>query len=205
MKERVTPHNKESLIIKKHFRIIGVIVAVILVSLPFITTFNELLTAGIMKIEAYNLIQNIIVPYEVKMVAVLLKALGIYSQVSQSSIYIKKGSELLGVFISWNCIGWQSVILFAITLITGLQGPYTVLSKAQTVIVGFLGTFVVNIFRVTLVTLFAYFFGQLPAIIFHDYGSTIMIILWLLLFWYVSYTFILERKKEDVGTAAIPN
>jgi len=195
MKEVTTQGAPETKSQKNNFQSIAVIAALVLITLPFVTTFNELLTKGIMSIQIYRVIQNWVVPGEVKIVAVILRAFGIFSKVSQSSIYLKKGSEELAVFISWNCIGWQSVILFAITLITGLQGPYTLKSKAETVTLGLLGTFLGNIFRVTLVTLFAYFFGQLPAIIFHDYGSTLMIILWLLVFWYGSYTFILEREK----------
>ena len=41
-------------------------------------------------------------------------------------------------------------------------------------VVGFLGTFLVNLFRMASVAMISYFFGQLPAVIYHDYGSTII-------------------------------
>jgi len=44
------------------------------------------------------------------------------------------------------------------------------------------------------VVLIAYLFGQFPAIIAHDYGSLLAVIIWLFFFWWFSYTFVLEMK-----------
>lgn len=150
-----------------------------------------------MKIEIYRTIQDKIVPTEVKMVAGILKVLGIDSQASPTSFLMTKGEEKVGVTISWNCIGWQSLILFLITLVMGLQGPYKAYSKVKTIIIGFLGTLLVNIFRVTLVALIAYFFGRFPAVLFHDYGSTLLIVAWIFVFWWLSYSLILEQTEAS--------
>jgi hypothetical protein len=59
-------------------------------------------------------------------------------------------------------------------------------------IVGFLGTFLVNLFRMASVAIIAYFFGQLPAVIYHDYGSTIIILGWLFAYWWFCHGWLLE-------------
>jgi exosortase/archaeosortase family protein len=135
------------------------------------------------------------------MIAVILGFFGIEASVSETSLYLLKGAITLPIYISWNCVGWQSFILFAITLITGLQGSYTRRSKVETVILGFLGTFLVNLLRISIVCLVAYYVGQLPAVIFHDYGGTILILLWLFLFWYFAHGYVLEPIEGKGGEA----
>lgn len=128
------------------------------------------------------------------MIAVILRLFGIQASVSQTSLYLVKGSSTLPIYISWNCVGWQSFILFAITLLTGLQGPYTRRTKVETTLLGLLGTFWVNLLRIAAVCVVAFFWGQLPAVIFHDYGGTIIILLWLVFFWYFATTLVLEGE-----------
>lgn len=177
------------------FRALFFFLAAILLILPFITTFNEFLTSVVMKIKLYRLIQDFIVPSQVKMITVILRLLGIEAYPGLVTVSFGKAIGQV-VEISWNCIGWQSVILLLISLFTGLQGPYKIYSKFQTVVIGFLGTFLVNLIRVTLVILVTYYFGRLPGMIFHDYFSTIMIIAWLFFFWWFSFNYVLEKREE---------
>ena len=177
------------------FRTLFFLLASVLLILPFITTFNEFLTSVVMKIEAYRLLQNFVVPSQVKMITVILRLLGIEAYPGLVTVSFGKAVGQV-VEISWNCIGWQSVILLLISLFTGLQGPYKIYSKFQTVVIGFFGTFLVNLIRVTLVILITYYFGRLPGMIFHDYFSTIMIIAWLFIFWWFSFSYVLEKKEE---------
>ena len=179
------------------YQLILILASVILLVMPFITTFNELLTSVVMRLGLDAVLQGWVVPTQVRMIAVILRLFGIYATVSQTSLYLLKGAMTLPIYISWNCVGWQSFILFAITLITGLQGPYTRRSKMETVILGFLGTFLVNLWRISVVCVVAYYLGQLPAVIFHDYGGTILILLWLFAFWYLAHTCLLETQEEN--------
>jgi len=182
------------------YQLLLIIAAVILLILPFITTFNEFLTSIVMRLGLDAVLQGWIVPTEVRMIAVILRLFGIEASVSQTSLYLVKGTTTLPIYISWNCVGWQSFILFVITLITGLQGPYTKRSKVETVILGFLGTFLVNLLRISVVSLVAFYVGQLPAVIFHDYGGTILILLWLFAFWYFAHGYLLEAYEDEEGT-----
>lgn len=181
---------------KSTFGTLFLLLAAVLLILPFITTFNEFLTSVVMKIKLYRLIQDLIVPYQVKMITVILRLFGmtVYPGLTTVSFGRAIGQS---VEISWNCIGWQSLILLIISLFTGLQGPYRIYSKFQTVVIGFLGTFLVNLIRITLVILITYYFGRLPGMIFHDYFSTIMIIAWLFFFWWFSFSFVLEKHVES--------
>jgi len=181
--------------VKSTFKTLFILLAMILLILPFITTFNEFLTSVVMKIRLYRLIQDFIVPYQVKMITVILRLFGITAYPGLTTVSFGRvvGSS---VEISWNCIGWQSLVLLVISLFTGLQGPYKIYTKLQTVLIGFLGTFLVNLIRITLVILITYYFGRLAGVVFHDYFSTIMIIAWLFFFWWFAFNFVLERREE---------
>jgi len=39
--------------------------------------------------------------------------------------------------------------------------------------------------------------GYLPAAIIHDYGGTILILIWLCLFWHFSTSHVLKRAQEE--------
>jgi exosortase/archaeosortase family protein len=174
------------------FRLLLIMGAILLVILPFVTTFNEFLTRVVEVLGLDTFLTDWVVPFEARMIAVLLDIVGIPTQVSSTTIYLDKGGLFLPVYISWNCVGWQSFILYALTLVTGLQGPFTRASKIEASIVGLLGTFLVNLFRITSVAIVAYLFGHAPAVIYHDYGGTIIILLWLFFFWWFCHGWLLD-------------
>jgi len=176
------------------YQLLLILTSVILLILPFVTTFNEFLTRVVMSLGLDAVLEGWVVPMEVRMIAVMLRLFGIRASVSQTSLYLVKGGSTLPVYISWNCVGWQSFILFALTLLTGLQGPHTQRSRVETILLGLLGTFWMNLLRIASVCVVAFFWGQLPAVIFHDYGGTIIILLWLVFFWYFATTFLLEGE-----------
>lgn len=178
------------------YQLLVVAAAVIFLVLPLVTTFNEFLTSVVMRLGLDRILQWV-VPVETRMVAALLRPLGIQVGASDTSVYLATRSRSTIIYIAWNCVGWQSFILFAITLLTGLQGPYTLRSKIESVVLGFLGTFLVNLLRIASVCVVALCFGQLPAIIYHDYGGTIIILLWLFAFWYFTYNYVLEPAPVE--------
>ena len=179
------------------FKTLFLLLAVILLILPAVTTFNEFLTSVVMKIKFYRVIQDLIVPYEVKMITIILRLFGIEAYPGLTTVSVGKAVGQ-SFEISWNCIGWQSVVLLGISFFTGLQGPYKLYTKLQTVLIGVLGTFLINIVRITIVVLIAYYFGRVAGLVFHDYFSTMMIIAWLFFFWWFSFGYVLERKAEAV-------
>lgn len=184
---------------KQTFLSIFFILTLALMAMPFLTTFNDVLTRLIMKFDAYRVIEDVVVPAEVRMVGVILLPLGLQPAILGEYLALqgKDGLPFL-IEIVWNCVGWQSLLFFLLTGWIGLQGDrYTRGSKLKAWLIGLLGTFLVNLFRIAFVALVAYFFGQFPAILFHDYGSTLFVILWLFAYWWFAYAYVLEPKSRD--------
>ena len=177
----------------KTYRSLIVVAAFAFMVLPFITSFNELLTKLVERLELVAFIQSLAAPFIVRVVAVILRALGVPAASGGSYLYLTGGWMPLRIYISWNCIGWQSFVLLAFTFVTGLQGPYTRRSKLITVLLGVEGTFLVNVLRILVPCLLAYYFGYVPAIVFHDYIGTVLTLIWLGALWYLSFGNLLVR------------
>ena len=159
--------------------------------LPLVTTFDDLLTAWAMQLGANNPLQAI-VPVEARMVVSLLGLIGIHAAASGSHLVVWDGAGSMHVlFISWNCIGWQSLILFGVSLISGLRGGHSFESRLQVVCIGLAGTMLLNLLRVSAVALIAATVGVAPAILFHDYGGTILFVGFLFAFWAFAQRWIL--------------
>lgn len=180
------------------YQTILLLAAGLLLVLPFITTFNEFLTRAVMELRLDWILTEWVVPTEVRFIALILQPFGITTEVTDTALYLyKSGSDFpIPVYISWNCVGWQSFILFSITLLTGLQGPFSRGRKLQVIMLGLLGTFWMNLLRMASVALVAYFFGRLPAVVFHDYAGTLMILAWLAIFWYALFNYFVADEIE---------
>lgn len=182
---------------KDTFITLFLILVLVLIFMPFLATFNDILTRIVINLRGYWFIREVIVPFEVRMVAVVLAGLGFNVGVTKEYVVLGSSAPFLAEIV-WNCIGWQSLLFFVITAFIGLQGDrYTNLSKLKAAIIGALGTFLVNIARIVAVVLVAYFFGQSSAIIVHDYGSLLAVIMWLFIFWWFVYQFVLETKEAS--------
>ena len=175
----------------------------LLMVLPLVTTFDDLLTAWAMQLGADNPLQAI-VPIESGMVVSLLGLIGIHAAASGSHLVVWDGGGSMHVlFISWNCIGWQSLILFGVSLISGLRGGHSLESRAQVVCIGVAGTMLLNLLRVAAVALIAATVGVGPAILFHDYGGTVLFVGFLFAFWAFAQRWILSsRASAEVEMSA---
>lgn len=181
----------------KVFQRIIVVASITFVILPFITTFNEFLTKVVESFQLVAIIQGSIAPFLVRIVAVLLRTLGVPVSISGSNLFLTGAWMPLRVYINWNCIGWQSFVLLAFTFLTGLQGPYTRRSKLMTVLIGLEGTFLLNIVRILIPTMLAGNSGYLQAILFHDYLGTLFTLLWMGVFWNYAFENLLLRKPTE--------
>ncbi|RJR15327.1 exosortase/archaeosortase family protein [Candidatus Microgenomates bacterium] len=164
-----------------------------LMSLPLFTTFNEVLTKIAEGTGVYRMLANYVVPFQTRVVSLVLSPFGIKGLPTLTSVFITDSfGKTTNVFFSWNCLGWQSAVLLFLTFVTGLSGSHAFVSKFETIIFGLTGTFLINVIRIAVVTVIAYYFGQLPATLIHDYGGTLFTVFWFFLFWWVSYAYILE-------------
>lgn len=180
---------------KKVFKDIFLVSAIVLSILPVIVTFSAILTSLFNKMGWYVWLQEAIVPLESRLVAVIIKLAGITAKVTSNhdfSMVLVKGESLIPVKLEWNCLGWQSMILLVITFVTGLRGRYSLLSKGETILIGVLGTFLVNLFRMAIIVTLAYYWNNLAAMIVHDYFASFVAIVWMIFFWWFSYKYVLE-------------
>lgn len=171
------------------------ILTLVLLFLPLTSTFNDLLTQLVISLRGYWFIRDMIVPFIVRVVAVALTLMGF--QVSVTAEYVVLGqTQPFIAEIVWNCIGWQSVLFFIITAVVGLQGDkYLMTSKLKALAIGLLGTFLVNIVRIVMIVLSAYYLGHGISLFLHDYGSLLLFIGWLFLYWWFVFGFVLEEKN----------
>lgn len=187
---------------KKTFKILLAALAVILVTLPFVTTFNAGLTILINKIGLYKAIQEVVVPFESRLVVTLINSLGIPVLLAlwgdRASFYLLKGSQYFPVQLQWNCLGRQSLLLLFLSFIPGLSGNFTRLSKTECILIGILGTSSVNILRIVFITAGIYYVNTIFALLIHDYFAVLTTIVWLFFFWWFSYAFVLEEKRPQI-------
>jgi exosortase/archaeosortase family protein len=174
----------------------------LLMVLPLVTTFDDLLTTWAMGLGANNPLQAI-VPVESRMVVSLLGLAGVQAAASGSHMVVwDTAGSMHTLYISWNCIGWQSLILFSVSLVSGLRGGHSLEMRAQVVLIGVAGTMLLNLVRVALVALIAATVGVGPAVFFHDYGGTLMFVGFLFAFWAFAQRWILAPADTRVEATA---
>jgi len=183
---------------KRVFKRIFVILAILLSVMPVLALFSSLLTSIFNHMEWYVLLQKYVVPFEARLVAVLVKPVGINALIPQDSasvsLILEKSGEFIPVAIEWNCIGWQSMLLLVLTFSIGFRGNYKMMSKMEAIVIGVLGTFLVNLFRMALIVVVGYYWNSFAVFIIHDYFATFVAFVWMVFFWWFVYGFVLEEK-----------
>lgn len=161
--------------------------AVVLVILPFVSTFDDVLTALGMKLGIAGPLQ-VVVPIEVKVTVGVLGFFGIHAAAAGNQLVVWNASGApQTLFLSWNCVGWQSLILLGLSFAVGLRGTMSLGSRMEVIVFGIAGTLLVNVTRIAVVCLLASIAGYLPAVLFHDYGGTLLLVAWLFTFWFLAY------------------
>lgn len=184
---------------KKPFKLILAGFAILMVALPPLALVNSVMTVVLDKSSWYKPIQKYVVPWEARWVVVTLKLIGIEGRVIEgnklASMYLVKNGQALPVDLAWNCLGWQSLLLLVVSLVAGLSGRYSNFSRAKCIVFGFLGTVIVNILRMTVVAMGIYYANPIMVAILHDYLVAFVTLVWLIVFWWVSYAFILQNNN----------
>ena len=89
---------------KRTFRTIFLLTTIALLVLPAVTTFNELLTGIVMQVRLYRYIQEFIVPFQARMIAVVLQLFGITASATATGIALGDAKAIGNIVtISWNC------------------------------------------------------------------------------------------------------
>jgi exosortase/archaeosortase family protein len=183
-------------------RPIGTLIAcasIALLILPFFSTFGELLTRAAMTAGLDAWLGEWIAPTEAHLVHGALALLGIPSAAAGPILYVGSGPESIALYIAWNCVGWQTLLFLGVSLVTGLQGEYTLRSRVEVVTLGMAGIAMLNIGRVIAVALVAFAFGPTPATLVHDYGGVLGTVVFLMAFWAFAYNAVLEPRRLAEG------
>src|SRR3990172_6827710 len=150
---------------KQTFKTIFAGFAIILALLPLFAALNSFLTEGLNRAGWYKPIQDFIVPWQARMVAVTISPFGITSKVTPgslySSFYMVKDGAAIPVYLSWNCLGWQSALLLLVSLLAGLRGKYANLSRIKCILFGLTGTLLINIFRMSIIAIGIYYVNSI--------------------------------------------
>jgi exosortase/archaeosortase family protein len=185
---------------KATFRLILAVTSIVLMLLPFLAALNSFLTEVISRANWYQPIQEHIVPWEAKLVSAALFPLGIETKTlvgsSRFAFYMVKNNEIIPVDLAWNCLGWQSMLLLLVSLVAGLRGRFTNISRIECVVFGFFGTLLINILRMTIVAAGIFYVNELFAMVVHDYLAALITLVWLIIFWWFSYSYILEDVEQ---------
>jgi exosortase/archaeosortase family protein len=156
--------------------------ALIFLTLPLVITFSDIL-ASIATVTGFDRVVSTMVPLETSSVGDLLRGFGLPAGNSAGSVWIGGGFVPVSALVDWNCAGWQGFLLFGLTLVVGLGEVRTRFGKVGVVLTGVLGVLAVNVIRIFVVVLLGYFVNYQSALIFHDYGGTVMTLGWLVVFW----------------------
>ncbi len=177
---------------KRVFESTFLFLTISLIALPFLITFNDFLTKLFEKLVFYTFIQDKFVPLQSLLVGFIVKPFVKDYQAYNDGLIVNG----MIMRITWNCIGWQSLLLFIFSLIIGLKGgSYTLLSKIEAITLGLLGIFWINILRMSFTVILAAVALPLFKVVFHDYLAAIVTIVFLFFFWWFSYKYLLEEKE----------
>ena len=167
-----------------------------MIILPFIVSFNEALTKLVERFVLYVWIQEHIVPLQTRLVGVLVMPFGLDYTAYNNGMVVNG----LRMGMTWNCLGWQSLLLLGVSLFAGLRGgKYKFLSKVEVLILGLIGIFWVNLIRIAFTVLLAVYALPVFRIVFHDYLAAFTTVAFLLGFWWFAYSFVLVERKIQVA------
>ncbi len=166
--------------------------ALVFLTLPLALSLGDAL-ASLANATGFDRLVSSIVPWETAGVGDLLRGFGLQAGNSANSVWLGGGFIPVSALVDWNCAGWQSFFLFGLTSVAGFGELHSNRSRLSTVLVGLGGVFAINVLRIAIVVLLGYYVSYSSALVFHDYGGTVMTLAWLLVFW----TVVLNRKPKS--------
>src|SRR5256886_15628248 len=137
--------------------------------MPFVATLYGARTAVGMRLGMAAPLQAV-VPAEVRVTVAILGLFGVHAASAGNQLVVWNSSGApQTLFISWNCVGWKSLILLDLSLTVGHRGPMTFATRIQDIALGVQGTLLINIARNNLVFGLAAMAGYLLTPLFLAY------------------------------------
>lgn len=101
--------------------------------------------------------------------------------------------------IDRDCTGIKSILAYgSLAVLMVLDVTSTYARKAFTTIIGFVGTFFVNILRLLTIFFTCHFFGLDAALTVHIYLGYLVFIVWVLIFWSIAFKYLLTPKNQPL-------
>ncbi len=135
-----------------------------------------------------------LVPYFVQMMAFVLMLLGIPAAVqTPTMIVLDTSSGPVPVLFEAGCIGIHSFLIFSVIIVvTMMEESASVRTKLLWSVAGVIGTFIMNIFRVSLISAVIYYFGYEKWGEIHAWIGYALFLLWL------GFFFVIFSKREVI-------
>ena len=126
------------------------------------------------------------IPRYVSLIANILRTLGIGVTTHGQRIVLYTLKGPLNLLFVWACVGVASMLIFSIILVvTLLEESASLKTKLVWAFVGIIGTFVLNIVRLTIIFLTDYFYGFEVGGQVHYVIGYALFIAWLVIFFYM--------------------
>lgn len=167
-----------------------IVVTVILMLLPALVLVSDSMTKLVELSFLYKFIQKYIVGYEIRTVAAVLTFLKFPIMIQENGININNTF----LQVTWNCLGWQSLLFLFFSFMAGFQNSFTKSSVAEAVLIGLLGTYLINTARMIFIVILGGYFQTLFLVVFHDYLAVFITVIWLFVYWWFCYRFVFEEK-----------
>jgi exosortase/archaeosortase family protein len=182
-------------------RRVGIVVAAgaaaLMLLTPFVATMDDLLAAVAQRFGLDAAVAVVAAP-EARLVAALLNLVGVAASSSGPTITVD-GSTPVALVVGWNCVGWQGLVLLGMTFVVGLRAQDSLETRVHVVLIGVLGTIVINLGRIAVVAWLAASVGYYPAIFVHDWAATIATVVWLGGFWLFAQRYVISPGEEPAA------
>ena len=135
------------------------------------------------------------VPYFVQIMAFILRVLSIPATLHNPTTFVLKtqGGQTLPLGVEAGCIGIYSFLTFAIIIaVTMMEDPSGLRTKLLWSVAGIIGTFFINLIRVSLIFVVIYFYGYKGWGEIHTPIGYVLFLLWL------GFFFLIFSKRQAI-------
>jgi exosortase/archaeosortase family protein len=171
--------------------------ALLLVTVPLLASGDQLLASIAQGTHLDAVLSHVTAPLA-RVTAGLLHLLGVHATAAGSDVLLQSGDTYVPpIDVTWNCIGWQSLVILGISLAVGLRGHPSRGVRIAVIVAGVMGTVLVNLVRIAAVCLVTSRYGYAAGVGVHDNGGAVLVVVWLCVFWWFAY-----RVTGDPGAVA---
>ncbi|MDG6994367.1 MAG: exosortase/archaeosortase family protein [Nitrososphaerota archaeon] len=164
---------------------------------------------GIVLLVGYQL--EVIIPnfvalqdWMAQVMASSMRLLGVTATVAGHIVYLNAGSTILGLDVQGDCTGVQGILAFGLLSTMAVLDIKVKMSKLIPLfVIGFVGAFLINIVRLFGVFLSFEYLGAAIGTQVHVYLGYLLFIAWVMVFWSISFRYLMPTPQQMPSTAAV--